>query len=149
MKANLAAFVILSSVFVASCSTTPAASPNRAAFLKESHDLTHMLVDKDATFQNSIQQMLPAGVYRLSPSEFSKLAVRSGSGALVPAGQFIVGKATSQEVMGALVAPARISDSRDGHFVYSYDASDGSIVTYLFARGGLLEASYGYHVTVH
>lgn len=108
-----------------------------------------MLVDKDATFQNSIQQILPAGVYRLSPSEFSKLAVKSGSGALVPASQFVVGKATSDQVMSALVAPARISDSKDGQFVYSYDASDGSIVTYVFAHGGLLEASYGYHVTIH
>jgi hypothetical protein len=158
MKKMFVVLALATSVFVASCSTLPTAQPDRTTLRKTSHDLTHLLVDKDATLVNSISEILPKGVYRISPAELSKLTVRSTvqMQTLVRADTFSTGKTKADEVRNTLGAPVRESKGRDGSFVYSYDASDGSIVTYFFAPdgsilapGGTLAALYGYHVSVH
>ena len=156
MKGVLVVLVLSISALAASCATVPAAQPDTTMLRKESHDLTHLLVDKDAAFPNSISQILPNGVYRMSPAEFSKLTVRSSTQTLVRADSFGVGKTKAYEIKRIFDEPIRESKDRDGSFVYSYDASDGSIVTYLFtpdgslvAPDGTLEKSYGYHVTSH
>lgn len=158
MKAMFALLALATSVFVTSCSTLPAAQSNQTALRKTSHDVTHLLVDKDATFVNSISEILPKGVYRISPAEFSELTVRSTAQmqTLVHADIFSTGKTKANEVRNTLGAPVQENKGRNGSFVYSYDASDGSIVAYFFAPDGsilmpdgTLVAQYGYHVSVH
>lgn len=136
-------------VLIASCSAPQNQKPDAAGLRQESQNLTHMLVDKDAVFTNSIKEILPNGVYRETPAESAKLHIKNQSGRDIPASQFYPGLTTTYEVTKGLGHPVRVNNDRTGSTVYSYDATDGSIVTYVFAASGTLTKMYGYHVPMH
>ena len=55
-----------------------------------------------------------------------------------PTGQFVIGKATADEVKAALGAPLVENRNRDGRFVYVYLSSTADYTSYVFDKTGVL-----------
>jgi hypothetical protein len=113
---------------------------------------THMLVCKDSFFSQSIPQILPNGVHRMTEKEASKLSVMQSAG-IFPGSSFsgpmsiaryMRGKFTEAQIRKSFGAPFRTISNTDGRIASSYNASGGSIVVFVFSPGGSLERIYGY-----
>ena len=55
-----------------------------------------------------------------------------------PTGQFVIGKATADEVKTRLGAPFAENRNRDGRFVYTYLLPTNDYISYLFDKTGVL-----------
>lgn len=113
---------------------------------------THMLVCKDSFFPQSIPQILPNGVHRMTEKAASKLAVMQSAG-IFPGSSFqgplgiapyMSGKFTEAQIRKSFGAPFRTISNTDGRIAFSYNASGDSIVVFVFSPGGSLEKVYGY-----
>jgi len=55
-----------------------------------------------------------------------------------PTGQFVIGRATADEVKARLGAPLVENRNRDGRFVYVYLSSTADYTSYVFDKTGVL-----------
>lgn len=113
---------------------------------------THMLVCKDSFFSQSIPQILPNGVHRMTQEEASRLSVVQ-SAVFFPGSSFLgqlsiapymKGKYTEAQIRKSFGVPFKMIRNTDGRIAFSYNASGGSIVVFVFSPGGSLEKIYGY-----
>lgn len=113
---------------------------------------THMLVCKDSFFSQSIPQILPIGVQRMTEKKASELSVMQAAG-IFPGSSFseprgiapyMSGQFTEAQIRKTFGAPFRTISGPDGRIAFSYNASGASIVVFVFSPGGSLEKIYGY-----